>query len=437
MKPIKTKIFTLTFSVLLFSRITFPQEFLISDLAAVDFSVDRRARVVYLDHLFSDAVFSYDFNTNELDTTEFIYCPQFANENYWAFAHDYGFIDFENDTIITFENLEDFHGGFLFSFSPNDLGFVGNSGNSNFSVNPNSYYSIPDKKLYKSLPESLGLRWERPHPSWSSDTTMMFGTTNRDVIVEVNLKTGEIIDTVFQSKIEYDRIIDFEYSLQDDFLLYVNSESDLQTIWKYYLDSKEKEVFYDFDTENPESHCKGSSFGFESLQWSPNKKKMAFVGYFYTISGSGIYCHFTDSNKTYLYGICDDYGRKYDIEWLDNDTIIYNNATEARIYGYDLTSPITSVESDEILPTEHLTIQNYPNPFNATTSIKYRVASTENVVLKIYDLLGREVTTLVNKRQTAGTYQVEFNGSNLASGVYVYKLQAGDYSSAKKFVLLK
>lgn len=441
MKPIKAQISIITFFVLLFCQISLAQEFLISDLAAVDFSVDRRARVIYLDHLFSDAVFSYNLNTNKLDTTEYHYCPQFANKNYWAFAHDYGFIDCENDTLITFENLEDFHGGFLFSFSPNDLGFVGNNGNSNYAVNPNSYYSIPDKKLYNSLPESLGLRWERPSPSWASDTTMMFSTINNGVIVEINLKTGEV-DTVYESEIENDRIVGFKYSPGDDFLFYVNSEFDWQRIWNYDLESKESEVFYDFDTENPESHCRGTYFGFESLQWSPNKKKIAFVGFFYTISASSIYCHFTDSNKTYLYGICDDYGLKYDVEWLDNDTIIYRNATDARIYGYDLTSSITSVKNSEILPTEYLSIQNYPNPFNAATILKINMPSAGDVNIRIYNTIGELIRIIDAGYLGAGQYNFKWrgkdnNGYEVGSGVYLALVEFNGSNNKKKNAAVK
>lgn len=427
MKSIKAQKFIILFFVLLLSQITFAQEFLISDLASVNFSLDRRARVIYLDHLFSDAVFSYDLNTNKLDTTDFQRLPHFANKNYWAYISNYGFIDFENDTTLKFENLDDFTGAH-FSFSPNDLGFIGKSGDKY------SYYSIPEKKLFPSIPNDVG--WENPPPCWSSDTTMMFQTIDKTTIIDVKLKTGEV-DTVLKSKIEYDLIVGFEYSPGDDFLLYVNSEFDWQRIWKYYLDGREREVFYDFDTENPESHCRGSDFGFEFLQWSPNKKKMAFVGFFYTISASSIYCHFTDSNKTYLYGICDEYGLKYDVEWLDNDTIIYNNATEARIYGYDLTSPITSVKNSEILPTEYLSIQNYPNPFNPSTVIGYQISVNSKVSLKIYDILGREVAVLVNEYQPAGNYEIEFNAKGLSSGVYYYRIESGNYSNTKKMILLK
>lgn len=81
--------------------------------------------------------------------------------------------------------------------------------------------------------------------------------------------------------------------------------------------------------------------------------------------------------------------------------------------------------------------QNYPNPFNPTTTIQYSLANAGNVSLKIYDVLGREVANLVNGRQAAGEYTVQFNAANLASGIYFYRLQAGDFVQTKKMMLVK
>ena len=81
--------------------------------------------------------------------------------------------------------------------------------------------------------------------------------------------------------------------------------------------------------------------------------------------------------------------------------------------------------------------QNYPNPFNPTTVIKYSLAKPSNVTLKVYDLVGQEVATLVNAKQTAGKHNVSFDASNLSSGVYFYTLRAGDYTATKKMMLLK
>lgn len=87
--------------------------------------------------------------------------------------------------------------------------------------------------------------------------------------------------------------------------------------------------------------------------------------------------------------------------------------------------------------------QNYPNPFNPITKIKYSISAAANsgsltpVQLKIYDILGNEISTLVNEEKASGRYEVEFNASNLPSGVYIYKLQAGKFSESKKMVLIK
>ena len=81
--------------------------------------------------------------------------------------------------------------------------------------------------------------------------------------------------------------------------------------------------------------------------------------------------------------------------------------------------------------------QNYPNPFNPVTNIKFAVASRQFVSLKVFDLLGKEITTLVNEEKPAGSYQVTWNGSNLPSGIYFYQLKAGSFLSTKKMTLLK
>jgi hypothetical protein len=81
--------------------------------------------------------------------------------------------------------------------------------------------------------------------------------------------------------------------------------------------------------------------------------------------------------------------------------------------------------------------QNYPNPFNPSTTIKYELPKASLVTLTVFDILGREVSVLVNERRDAGVYEVKFDGQNLASGVYSYRLQAGDYVATKRLLLLK
>jgi len=105
-------------------------------------------------------------------------------------------------------------------------------------------------------------------------------------------------------------------------------------------------------------------------------------------------------------------------------------------YLFDVT--VTSVEkkSDEI-PSEFTLAQNYPNPFNPSTKIEYSLPARSSVTLKVYNVLGQEVATLVNQEQQAGTYVADFRAANLSSGVYLYKIQAGEFAETKKMMLVK
>lgn len=100
-----------------------------------------------------------------------------------------------------------------------------------------------------------------------------------------------------------------------------------------------------------------------------------------------------------------------------------------------------NVEEEGVLPNKFVLSQNHPNPFNPSTSIQYAIGSRQFVLLKVYDLLGREVATLVNEEKPAGSYELEFNPEssikNPASGVYFYRLQAGSFVETKKMILLR
>ena len=95
------------------------------------------------------------------------------------------------------------------------------------------------------------------------------------------------------------------------------------------------------------------------------------------------------------------------------------------------------ISVDVNISLEYTLSQNYPNPFNPATEIKYSLPESGFVTLKVYDMLGREASVLVNEDKTAGNYSVTFDGSSLSSGVYFYQLKAGQYTDTKKFVLLK
>ena len=101
-------------------------------------------------------------------------------------------------------------------------------------------------------------------------------------------------------------------------------------------------------------------------------------------------------------------------------------------------SEITSVEENPMqIPSSYILSQNFPNPFNPSTKIKYSVPQSSQVVIKIFDIVGNEIETLVNEEKPAGSYELTWNAANLPSGVYFYQLRAGSFVETKKMLLLK
>ena len=121
----------------------------------------------------------------------------------------------------------------------------------------------------------------------------------------------------------------------------------------------------------------------------------------------------------------------------------YDNTASYQNYDYIIDNWLNYIpvgvedESESGIVKSYQLMQNYPNPFNPETKISYSIPNQGFVTLKVYDMLGREVRTLVNEFQSAKTYTVGFDASDLSSGVYLYKLQSGDFSASKKMILIK
>jgi hypothetical protein len=113
------------------------------------------------------------------------------------------------------------------------------------------------------------------------------------------------------------------------------------------------------------------------------------------------------------------------------------NESDNSISIYNPTTVGVEENNNLSIPEDFSLAQNYPNPFNPNTTIVYNLPVSSDVMLKVYDVLGREVATLVNEEKAAGNYQVEFDASNLSSGIYYYTITAGDFHQTKKLVLLK
>jgi len=145
------------------------------------------------------------------------------------------------------------------------------------------------------------------------------------------------------------------------------------------------------------------------------------------------------------------------IDATDTTVTVITNAVASQTYNFQLdkepaelifdpdrdivlkvvNTVLVSVDVNENIPADFSLEQNYPNPFNPTTTIKYSLPEKEFVTLKIFDVMGNEVNTVVNEEKLAGTYSVEYSASGLASGIYFYQFTTAKYTDTKKFVILK
>lgn len=116
------------------------------------------------------------------------------------------------------------------------------------------------------------------------------------------------------------------------------------------------------------------------------------------------------------------------VEWnFNNDTLTITNYNQ-----------IVSINQNTYIIPESIELyQNYPNPFNGTTIIRFSVSKSDNLKLEIYDLQGRKIETLLNRKLNSGTYEIQYNSKNLSSGIYYYKITSGNISMTKKLVLIK
>jgi hypothetical protein len=165
-----------------------------------------------------------------------------------------------------------------------------------------------------------------------------------------------------------------------------------------------------------------NNFGFNVQRYNSNAKTYQDIGF---VAGKGT----TLETQTYTYLDNDVTGNvEYRLEQIDNNGL-------KNYFGPIMLNP--NGASDETVPAVFKIDQNYPNPFNPNTIIKYQLSTDNYTTLKVYNIVGVEVATLINGYQTAGNHKVTFDGSNLSSGLYFYKLQSGINVEIKKMVLMK
>jgi len=249
----------------------------------------------------------------------------------------------------------------------------------------------------------------------------------KDTLYTPNLYTSRIADDL--DKDGYLDILVAGITLEYTQLYWLAySDSSLKIIRKLVL--KGTDIFrdvhldlYDVDNDGIEEFIFNVGFGVLILKWSNITNHFEILYYHELTTFRDIYSiEFYDFDGNTIPDMFISVGRVVQPSFIT--------------YYYKSNFIPSSVSEQNIIPTFQL-YQNFPNPFNPVTTIKYDVPKPGNIELIIYDILGRKVTTLVDKRKQSGRYEVVWDASNAASGIYFYQLRKGNFVDTKKMILLK
>jgi hypothetical protein len=208
----------------------------------------------------------------------------------------------------------------------------------------------------------------------------------------------------------------------------------------YYMDSSK--VFatggdFEFGPSFVKSYDNWETWNYKTLEYLGIGFSLAVrtpKEFWMPLGFSRVWAVTTDTGDTWTYVLSTDNNAVYDALFVDSAhgwAVGFNG----RIYKYN--SQIIGIDPNHNVVSSFLLSQNYPNPFNPNTTISYELRIAGYVTLNVYNAAGKFVVNLVNQKQEAGKYKVDFSGSGLASGIYFYRLTTGDYSQTRKMVLLK
>ncbi len=287
---------------------------------------------------------------------------------------------------------------------------------------PSLQFEITNRKTISKLPLEIGNKWFYKYYSYNN-TGMPYSSESWRSIWEVKEKVLRN-DGLKYSKIAiYEAIGNNNFQLHDS--CFISQTGDKISFIGPFLNHMYEKLSFDF--------TKDASTNYEQTFL---KKNLLLI-----YEGGSIYNTpyvLYDSLGFILYN---ELGNQYYGGWYNLRGFILNGIK----YGEILEDYIVGIKDEQqILPLSFSLSQNYPNPFNPSTTIEYSIpvetllaSSLQHVTLKIYDILGREVATLVNEEEAPGNYEIKFDGSNLSSGAYFYRLRTGNYSESKKLILMK
>ena len=207
---------------------------------------------------------------------------------------------------------------------------------------------------------------------------------------------------------------------------------------------------YNIPNRMGENIIKGYEFGMFNAGGSNMMTQNGNCGGMMNFNSNGNFQFHFDEKQLQAYGMDKNtvgvkYWNSQSKSWVNISNAVVDLSTNTVTFSmngvssyYILTADkATNVNENESIPTSYSLEQNYPNPFNPSTKIKYTLAENGYVSIKVYDVLGREVQVLKSGYENAGNHSIEFNGGNLSSGVYIYRLTANGYSLSKKMLFMK
>lgn len=412
-----------------------------------DFYIDRIAQQIYFDWSLK-----VDLKTGAVDSLEhaLISTVTFGNKLHLMFNRD-TLYNIDKDTyyaLIPQDTIYNSYWHFYPYFSPNDTNLMFSifypepyptadiTNNFIFSLKDSSF--IPVDSAVWSYSDYMGYG---NSPQWSSDTSFVYEAGD-SALAEYFIRSGRIDTLVSLHSYKYhNKIVSFAYNTKYNILAYstdigfsVPDTSPL--IYFHYKDSATDYLAFSPVRDDP--NCKESLYGiYTFLNWSPNNDRLGFISTDPINDVSIVYFYSLNTQQSYELTRCIDIGNKHSLQWVNEDTLVYLMYAYTSLYGIDVSNVDAIRGIKDKTPPSNCSLSCYPNPFNPSTTIEYSLPKESKVKLEIYDILGRKVITLVNKTQIAGTHYLTFNASNLSSGIYFYRIDAGKYTLVRKMILLK
>lgn len=442
-KRINLVIFYIVYHLLWFTFNIYAQEYQITNVPVSVYSIDRFTNEIYYQNEITGEVFRTNFTGTYHILTEFTSVPQFAHNSHIAVyvdinqpASDLYLKDFENDTSFFLGSfsipISLLYFPILFSPSDDKILFTGET---DVDI---IYYSFLDSSFHEP-----GIKIFTEDMEWLTDTTIIsrFAIYNIQKINIIDKSIDTIIvaaETVTIRGLAYNKDLNaLAYSLE-----YNSGEN--SSVNLYYLNSGIDSTVYDFLNDGPS--LGGFTIIIRSLIWGINRNKLGFIGEVVLNPFSFIYAFDLSSSKTYQYSNWDNSdGIKYNLQWLNTDTVIYSDYTDGRyLFGLNVVNPVSVFENPHEFINE-LDIKVYPNPFNGSTKFLIYAPSVGDLTIDIFNNLGENIGRKNFENVSEGKVIVNWNEiqdvKNIATGIYFVKTSfvGSEYSYYKtiKVVYLK